>query len=187
MKNIIQNIALLITFSILLNACSSDDDIPMLINEEEVITTVIATFTNVNQTITLTSFDEDGDGPLQPEITVSGNFLAGETYTGNLRFVNQSIVPNEEITEEILEEGDEHQIFYHQNGLGTFTYSDQDVNGNPIGLSFSFTANPTPVSGNLTISLIHEPDKTAEGVADGNPQNAGGSTDAEVVFPIVIE
>jgi len=187
MKNNLQKIFLITSLSIILTSCSSDDDIPMLINEEEVITTVIATFTNVNQTITLTSFDEDGDGPLQPEITVTGNFLAGETYTGNIRFLNQSLTPNEEITEEIQEEGEEHQIFYHQNGLGTFTYADQDVNGNPIGLNFSFTANSTPISGNLTISLIHEPDKTAEGVSDGNPQNAGGSTDAEVVFPIIIE
>ncbi len=187
MQNIIQNIAYLITFSILLNACSSDDDIPMLINEEEVITTVIATFSNGQETITLTSYDEDGDGPLVPEVLVDGNFNAGETYTGHLRFVNQSVVPNEEITEEILEEGEEHQIFYQQNGLGTFTYSDQDENGNPIGLSFSFTASSTPSSGNLTITLVHEPDKFAEGVADGNPQNAGGSTDAQVVFPIIIE
>ncbi len=187
MKNFIQNIALLLTFSVLLNACTSDDDIPMLINEEEVITTVIATFTNVNHTITLTSYDEDGDGPLIPEILVDGNFIAGETYIGHLRFVNQSIVPNEEITEEILEEGDEHQIFYQQNALGTFTYTDQDDNGNPIGLSFTYTANSAPVSGNLTVTLVHEPDKFAEGVADGNPQNAGGSTDAQVVFPIIIE
>ncbi len=187
MQNKIQNIAYLITFSILFNACSSDDDIPMLINEEEVITTVIATFSNGQETITLTSYDEDGDGPLVPEVLVDGNFNVGETYTGHLRFVNQSVVPNEEITEEILEEGDEHQIFYQQNGLGTFTYSDQDENGNPIGLSFSFTANSTPSSGNLTITLVHEPNKFAEGVADGNPQNAGGSTDAQVVFPIIIE
>lgn len=187
MQNRIQNIALFITFSVLLNACSSDDEIPMLINEEEVITTIIASFTNGQEPITLTSYDEDGDGPLIPQILVDGNFQAGETYTGHLRFINQSVVPNEEITEEIIEEGDEHQIFYQQNGLGTFTYSDQDVNGNPIGLSFSFTANSTPASGNLTISLVHEPDKYAEGVIDGNPQNAGGSTDAQVVFPIIIE
>lgn len=187
MKNIFQITTFILSFSLFLHSCTSDDDIPMLINEEEVITTVIVTFTNLNQPITLTSFDEDGDGPLQPEITVSGNFSAGETYSGMIRFINQSVIPNEEITDEILEEGDEHQIFYQQNGLGAFSYSDQDTNGNPIGLSFSFTANSTPVSGNLTITLVHEPDKFAEGVAEGNPQNAGGSTDAHVVFPIIIE
>jgi hypothetical protein len=45
----------------------------------------------------------------------------------------------------------------------------------------------TPASGNLTITLIHEPDKFAEGVSGGNIENAGGSTDAEVVFPVIVE
>ncbi len=170
-----------------LTSCSNDDENPPLINEEEVITTVIATFTNGDNIVTMTSYDEDGDGPVAPEVTVSGNFVAGETYTGTIRFVNQSVAPEEEITEEIHEESDEHQIFFQQNGLGTFSYTDQDENGNPVGLSFSFTASPNSVTGNLTITLIHEPDKFAEGVANGNIANAGGSTDAEVVFPVVIE
>lgn len=170
-----------------LTSCSNDDENPPIINEEEVITTVIATFTNDDNTVTMTSYDEDGDGPVVPTVTVSGNFQAGETYTGTIRFVNQSVTPEEEITEEIHEESDEHQIFFQHNGLGTFTYADQDENGNPIGLNFHFTASATPTSGNLTITLIHEPDKFAEGVSNGNIANAGGSTDAQVVFPVVIE
>jgi hypothetical protein len=170
-----------------LTSCSNDDDIPPIINEEEVITTVIAQFTNGGETVTLTSYDEDGDGPGEPEITVDGNFTAGETYSGTLRFVNQSVTPAEEITNEIQEESDEHQIFFQQSGLGTFTYNDQDENGNPLGLSFTFTSSLTPASGNLTITLIHEPDKFAEGVSGGNIENAGGSTDAEVVFPVIVE
>jgi len=170
-----------------LTSCSSDDENPPLINEEEVITTVIATFTNGSDVITMTSYDEDGDGPVAPNVTVSGSLTAGETYVGTMRFVNQSVTPEEEITDEIHEENDEHQIFFQQNGLGTFTYTDQDENGNPVGLSFSFTASATPVTGNLTITLIHEPDKFGEGVAGGNIANAGGSRDAEVVFPVTIE
>ena len=184
----INQIILFGTIGILtLTACSSDDDIPQLINEEEVITTVIVNFTNGTETVTLTSFDEDGDGPVQPAINVDGNFSAGETYAGTVRFLNQSVVPEEEITEEVLEEGDEHQVFYQQNDLGTFTYTDEDGNGNPIGLSFQFTANSNPATGNLAVILVHEPDKFAEGVSEGNPENAGGSTDAEAVFPVVVE
>jgi len=170
-----------------LTSCSSDDENPPLINEEEVITTVIATFTSGDDVVTMTSYDEDGNGPVAPTVSVSGNFTAGQTYAGTIRFVNQSVTPEEEITEEIHEESDEHQIFFQHNGLGTFTYTDQDENGNPVGLSFSLTASSTPVTGNLTITLIHEPDKFGEGVAGGNIANAGGSTDAEVVFPVAVE
>lgn len=170
-----------------LTSCSNDDENPPIINEEEVITTVIATFTNGDNVVTMTSYDEDGDGPASPIITVDGNFMTGETYTGTIRFLNQSVTPEEEITEEIHEESDEHQIFFQQNGLGTFIYTDEDANGNPVGLNFNFTASGTPVNGNLAIILIHEPDKFAEGVADGNIANAGGSTDAEVIFPAIVE
>ena len=67
-----------------------------------------------------------------------------------------------------------------------FAYADQDNNGNPIGLSFELT---TGDAGNesYTITLRHEPDKTASGVSGGDITNAGGETDIEVVFDITVE
>ena len=127
-----------------LNSCSSDDD-ATFVNEEEVITTLTATFEPVanGDTVTLTSRDLDGDGPEAPVITVAGDFKTGMTYTGTVSFLNETENPTESITDEILTEGDEHQIFFQQNGLGTFTYTDADVNQRPIGLTFSFVASVT--------------------------------------------
>ena len=183
----IKYISIIAISAISFSSCSLDDENPQLINEEEIITTIIATFTNGENVVTMTSYDEDGDGPVAPVVSVNGNFTAGETYSGTIQFVNQSVLPEQEITEEVEAEGDEHQIFFQHNGLGTFSYADEDVNGNPIGLNFSFTASSTPTTGNLTITLIHEPDKFAEGVSGGIPTHAGGSTDAEVIFPVVVE
>lgn len=185
MKNLkISLLALVATLSF--TSCSSDDDALVPVNEEEVITTVTATFTpqGGGTPVTLTSCDLDGDGPDAPILTVSGDFAVGTNYNGTVTFLNELANPAENITEEITEEGDEHQIFFQQNGLGTFTYADEDVNGNPIGLQFTYEAAQAETSGNLTITLRHEPNKNAEGVSNGIITNAGGSTDATVTFAV---
>ncbi|KAF2514498.1 type 1 periplasmic binding fold superfamily protein [Flavobacterium salilacus subsp. salilacus] len=186
MKQLKLSALALLTF-ISLTSCSNDDDAPF-VNEEEVITTITATFTPVadGETVILTSRDLDGDGPDAPVLTVSGDFIAGANYTGSVTFLNETESPAENITEEVQEEGDEHQIFYQANGLGTFAYTDQDVNGDPIGLAFTFEAAETATTGNLTVTLRHEPNKDAEGVASGNITNAGGSTDATATFQVAV-
>ena len=186
MKQLKLSALALISF-ISLTSCSNDDAAPF-VNEEEVITTLTATFTPIadSETVILTSRDLDGDGPNAPVLTVSGNFIAGTTYSGAITFLNETESPAENITEEVHEESDEHQIFFQQSGLGNITYADQDINGNPVGLSFTFKANETPATGNLTITLIHEPNKDAEGVANGDITNAGGSTDATATFQVAV-
>ena len=168
------------------SSCSSDDDVLTPVNEEEVITTITATFTpqTGGTPIILKSQDLDGDGPEAPVLTVSGDFTTGMTYNGTVTFFNELANPVEDITEEVQEEGDEHQIFFQENGVGNITYTDEDVNGNPIGLNFTFEASETAASGNFTITLIHEPNKTAQGVSDGDITNAGGSTDAIATFSV---
>lgn len=174
--------------ALFISSCS-DDDKPSVntpVNEEEVITTVITTLTNGSQTVTLTSRDLDGDGPNAPVVTASGNLTANTTYTGTVKFLNELVNPAEDITEEIHEEGDEHQIFFQASAaLGTFTYTDLDENSKPVGLSFRYVTG-NAASGNLIVTLIHEPNKNAEGVAAGNITNAGGATDAQISYPIVV-
>ena len=170
------------------SSCSSDDDAPVPVNEEEVITTVTATFTpqGGGTAVILTSRDLDGDGPDAPVLSVSGDFTTGTMYNGNITFLNELVNPAEDITEEVQEEGEEHQVFFQQNGLGDIVYADEDANGNPIGLAFTFEASETETSGNLTITLRHEPNKTAEGVSNGDITNAGGSTDAIATFNVSV-
>ncbi|MFL9844999.1 type 1 periplasmic-binding domain-containing protein [Flavobacterium rhizosphaerae] len=173
---------------ITLASCSNDDDSGP-VNEEEVITTVTATFTPEagGNAVILTSRDLDGDGPDAPVVTVSGNFSVGSVYDGTVTFLNEMESPAEDITTEIHEEAVDHQIFFQQNGLGNFVYDDTDANGHPVGLHFTYTAAQNPVSSNLIITLRHLPNKSGQGVPGGDITNAGGGTDAEVIFPVTVE
>lgn len=174
----------LATASLFLASCSDDDNGP--VNEEEVITTVITTLTNGSTTITLTSRDLDGDGPNAPVATVSGDLTANTVYNGEITFLNETVTPADNITTEVEEEGEEHQIFYQiPSALGTIGYTDFDVNAKPVGLTFTYTTGNAG-TGNLTVTLRHLPNKSAAGVAAGDITNAGGATDAQVTYPIVI-
>lgn len=98
--------------------------------------------------------------------------------------------PVEDITLEIIEEGVDHQVFYQTTGtVNAFSYgtatSNLDANGLPVGLQSVFTTTDA-ATGTLTITLRHEPVKTASNVASGDITNASGSTDAEVSFPISV-
>ncbi|QYJ68761.1 type 1 periplasmic binding fold superfamily protein [Flavobacterium litorale] len=186
MKNVKLSILALIALTGL-NSCNNDDD-ATIVNPEEVITTLTATFEPVagGETVVLTSRDLDGDGPEAPIISVLGNFTTGASYSGTVSFLNETETPAENVSEEILTEGDEHQIFFQQDDLGTFTYTDADVNQRPIGLTFSFVASTTPQTGLLTITLRHEPNKAAAGVADGDITNAGGESEAMATFEVSV-
>ncbi|NMH25942.1 type 1 periplasmic binding fold superfamily protein [Flavobacterium solisilvae] len=174
----------LATASLFLVSCSDDNNGP--VNEEEVITTVTTTLTNGATTITLTSRDLDGDGPNDPLVTVSGNLTANTVYNGETTFLNELDTPADNITTEVEEEGEEHQIFYQiPAALGTIGYTDFDVNAKPVGLTFTYTTGNAG-TGNLTVTLRHLPNKSAAGVAAGDITNAGGATDAQVTYPIVI-
>jgi hypothetical protein len=184
MKNL-KIMALALTTIFTFNSCSNDDS-PVL--EEELITTLIATFSGGGQTITLTSRDADGDGPNSPVITVNGNFAPSTTYTGTVQFLNELENPAEDKTAEIEEKDLEHQVFYQiSNSLGIFSYNDFDSNGKPLGLLFTFTTGANTGSGNITITLRHLLNKNAAGVSEGNITNAGGSTDIEVTFPVIVQ
>lgn len=183
MKNL-KLIALLVIPAIFSTSCSNDD---APVNEEEVITTVRTTLTGGGQVITLTSRDLDGDGPNAPVVTVSGNLVAGTTYTGSTEFLNELEDPAEDITIEVQEEGADHQVFYQlPSSIGTVTYTDTDANGRPIGLNFTLVAGTSGSTGTLTVTLRHLPNKTATGVAAGDITNAGGNTDAAVTFSVTV-
>ncbi len=178
--------ALLLT-GVFFTSCNNDDDsTPPPVNEEEVITTMTATFvpTTGGDTVTLQTQDLDGDGPNAPVVTVTNNFVAGTTYNGTIEFLNETESPAEDITEEIEEEDEEHQIFYIPGaGLdATIAYTDADADGNPVGLQFTLTAN-TAGAGTLTIVLRHEPSKPN----DGTLSDAGGETDIAATFTVTVQ
>ena len=195
-------LAIVLVTQFFIHSCTNDTSNP--VNEEEVITTVSLTLTGGGQVIALTSRDLDGDGPNPPEFTAtrdldgdgpnapviipSGNLAANTIYSGAVTFLNETQSPAEDITVEVEEEGVDHQVFYQlPAGLGTITYTDTDLdlNGKPIGLTFTLTTGNVG-TGNLTVTLRHLPNKSAPGVATGDITNAGGATDALVTYPVTV-
>jgi len=181
---------LLSSFTLMFSSCEKEPEEPTKENEEEVITTLTFTLTPTNNasapTVTMQFQDLDGDGGNAPTIT-GGELADSTTYTGSLTLLNEAETPAEDITAEIREEDKEHQFFFQTdvNGLSV-AYTDQDPDGNPIGLSTTITTVQAN-SGNLTVTLKHEPNKSAAGVAGGDITNAGGETDIEVVFPVEVK
>lgn len=167
---------------------SCKKDTPVIPNEEELITTLTYTLvpSGGGQTVTLSFQDLDGDGGNAPTIT-GGTVAANTSYAGSLNLLNEAESPAESITEEIAEEDAEHQVFYASSGINLdISYADRDGNNKPVGLNTLVNTGDTG-SGNLTITLRHEPNKSAEGVENGLIENAGGETDIEVTFPITIQ
>jgi hypothetical protein len=103
-----------------------------------------------------------------------------------MEVLNETESPAEDITEEVLEEALEHQFFFTpSNSISTFAYSDADSEGNPIGIQFTLTTSDGG-AGNITITLIHEPEKTEPGVSSGDITNAGGEADIEATFSVTV-
>ena len=183
-SNIIFNTLALVMAISIFTACEKDD--PVVPNEEELITTLTYTLSATGADPVVLSFtDLDGDGGNAPTIN-GGTLAANTTYTGSIDLLNETETPAESITEEIEEEQEEHQFFYAASGLDlTIAYTDADANNQPVGLTTTITTGDAG-SGNLTVTLRHEPNKDGAGVAAGQIENAGGETDIEVTFPITI-
>jgi len=188
----------LLILSIVFTGCSDDDDHDdhsHPVNEQEVITTVEVTLSDGDNTYVLSWEDLDGNGP-DPAVVTGGTMPVG-AYDGFIQILNKTVEqfnadgsPNEEyyVTLEILEEDYDHQFFFNSiDGLDvTAFYTDMDDYGNPIGQQFGLVA-ANAGSGGLNIVLLHQLNKNAAGVPDGDITNAGGETDVDITFPITIE
>jgi hypothetical protein len=174
-------------------------------NENEVITSVVLTFTPAGggAPVVATFNDADGDGGDAPTVDPV-NLTAGTTYTTSVRFENRLETPAEDITVEVSDESDEHQIFFTGTAVNgpasaqpaaplTHAYLDMDANGLPVGLSSSFAARAG--AGQLTVTLRHLPQTngqavktaaTATTVKDAGFAGLGGSTDAQVTFSVTV-
>lgn len=188
--------------SLTLVACGDDGGSE---NENEVITTVALSFAPMGggAAVNAAFDDPDGDGGAAPTVDPI-NLVNGTTYALTVRFQNKLEDPPEEITDEVRDEGEDHQLFFTGtavNGPATnnlaaplrHTYGDTDRGGLPIGLTNTIVA--ATGTGMLTITLRHLPplDGAAVKVADlatrvktGGITAIGGDTDAEVSFMVTV-
>ena len=177
-------------------------------HEQEVITTVTLTFAPVaGGTPVVAAFnDPDGDGGQAPTIDAI-TLSNGTNYDLAVTFSNRLKSPPEDITEEIEDEGDEHQLFFTGSAVQgpatgsnaaavvSHVYADQDGDGLDLGLENTITTLMTG-SGQLTVTLQHLPPvnstpvKVATLAADVASSGLGalpGDADASVTFDLSVQ
>jgi hypothetical protein len=203
--NPFKNLQLLaILFSVItMIGCSNEDDIaPEEENEVEVFTDVTLIFTNTadnSDVVRASAQDPDGTGIQELQILDAITLAADTEYTLTYEILNALDPADvEDIGNEILEEDNEHQFFFsftenvfaNPTGNGNIdaaadpiNYNDADENGNPVGLSSTWTTSSTASSGaSFTVRLQHQPDvKTATSGSND------GDTDFALTFALNIQ
>lgn len=187
-------------------ACSDVNDNTGGDNEPEVITTVGLTFTpqGGGAALDFKWTDPESDGsPVIDDIVLSD----AEDYDVAVTFLNELADPAEDLTVEVRDESDQHQVFFtgsavegpatgdNADAVVTHAYADTDVNGLPVGLESTFATDAVG-SGSLIVSLRHLPlesgqavkaEGLAEDVAAGGFSAIGGDNDAQVTFTLDVE
>jgi hypothetical protein len=202
MKLIPRIAPLLVLFTAACNGVEEPDPSP---NDVEVITTVVLTFSpdagGADLEFRWADPEDDGSPVIDDVVLPSG------AYTLGVRFLNELESPAEEITEEIEDESDEHQIFFTGSGVEgpatgtnaaavmTHAYGDTDANGLPIGLENDITTVQAG-TGDLTVTLRHLPPEDgsdvkladlAGSVATGGFGSIGGDNDVQITFPVEVQ
>jgi hypothetical protein len=200
-KNL-QLLAILFSVITIIGCSNNDDDAPEEENEVEVFTDVTLIFTNtadISDVVRASAQDPDGTGIQELQILNAITLAADTEYTLTYEILNALDPADvENIGDEILEEDNEHQFFYsftegaftNPTGNGNIdtaadpiNYNDQDENGNPVGLSSTWTTSSTASSGaSFTVRLQHQPDvKTATSGSND------GDTDFALTFALTIQ
>ena len=175
----IQYKTLYLLLSLLIISCSKEDPEP--INEEELITTVQLTFKSPGITDQTVRWQE---GSNNSDII---SLAANTQYEVEIIFLDESDPSDiEDITEEVKEEADEHQVFYQFSQLNiSLEQSSSDTldsNQNPLFVNSLWNTSEVG-TGTVRVYLIHEPVTKSSSTRDG----FAGETDVTVDFPIIIE
>ena len=184
LKNTLYTLIAFAVIAATLHSCKPDKD-----NcdncETELITTVNVTLTD-SATGGVTNFvfrDLDGDGANAPVKFDTIKLLANRTYTASLLVLDESKTPADTISNEILEEANDHQFFFHSDDVTVgFTYLDFDSHTPPmpLGLLTKWRVSSTTGNGKLHMLLKHQPD-----MKDGN--EATGETDLDIDFNALVQ
>lgn len=178
-------------------SCESEE--PVIENEQEVITDVTLSFTELNATgnpigtkISYKASNPQGIVLGTAPTIETVRLTKGKNYRMEITVFNS--IEKEDITAEILAEGDEHQFYF----LGTafagsppLTIVYDDPSGELIGLRTKVAVAASPGFNNAIMRVIlrHDLNKGFAGATNPNFQNfeqAGGESDLDINFPLVI-
>ena len=167
-------------------SCKKDEVVPT--DDNELITTVDLTFTDSNKKVSTFSFqDKDGDAKTPPEkfdkIVLDKNM----SYSLEINVYDETKNPKSNITEQIKLESDVHLFVFKIDPASLFSLiaMDKDKNGLPIGLMSSGSTQNAAGTGKLNLILKHQPPINGKAVKTGN--EAGGSSDIDLIFDLSIK
>jgi hypothetical protein len=183
-------------------------------NPEEQITTVTLSFApdGGGSSVVAAFRDPDGDGGTSgtaEPITLA----AATTYALTIAFANELVDPLEDITSEVEEESEEHQVFIYGDAVSgpatsnasallTHAYADveSDYAGNavgddlPVGLAHTITTMDAGSDVVLSVMLRHLPELNGQpqkvaGLAErfAGGESIAGDVDADVDFDVTVE
>jgi len=155
-------------------SCSDDDD-PEPLKEEENITSMTL---RLEPVATNKGID-----------AVEATFTAGSKPTLSLNAntqYNATITFNDKIEDEIKAEGTDHEIFFEVKEdvliVQKIIPDDFDANGRPVGLKTRMLSGNTGQTGDLKVTLKHQP-----GLKNEKSDVKVGETDIEATFTVSIK
>lgn len=171
---------LAVSTAMMWSACGNDPIVPPT-NEAELITSIKLTFTDslgVEPVKTAQFRDLDGDGGNAPVQFDTIRLSPNRSYYVNIILLDESKTPVDTISNEVLEEANDHHFFFHFTGNSNVQvrYLDQDTNTPPLPIGLQ-TLWRTGAAGFGTSQIIlkHQP-----GVKDGT--ETPGETDVDLSF-----
>lgn len=177
-------------------SCESED--PTQENDGEVITDVTLKFQELNASnalvISVLSFkasDPQGIEVGKTPTIQSISLAKGKKYQMTIEVTNA--IKGEDITQEILTEAAAHQFFFLGQVFDSsfFTIQYADAGGIALGLKTTVTVSSSTGTNNsnMRVVLRHELNKSFPGASNPNFANfaqAGGETDLDITFPVIL-
>ncbi|TXK51948.1 hypothetical protein FVR03_02365 [Pontibacter qinzhouensis] len=182
-------LAFLLMGSLLATTACKEDEEPEPDHDHELITTVTLTLVPTDTSKpTVTATWEDLDGVGGTPATIDDLVLSANTiYTGSISFESEEDHGDHshghDLTDEIREEGDAHELFYvvTPQGLVSFEKTDVDDNNRPIGLETRVITTGAG-TGTVRVVLKHQP-----GLKSNNSDINTGETDVDITFNTTVQ
>ena len=177
-------------------SCESED--PEKENDGEVITDVTLKFQELNASnalvgsvLSFKASDPQGIEVGKTPTIQSISLAKGKKYQMTIEVTNA--IKGEDITQEILTEAAAHQFFFLGQVFESNIFSIQyaDAGGVALGLKNTVTVSISPGTNNsnMRVVLRHDLNKSFPGASSptfANFAQAGGETDLDLTFPVVL-
>jgi len=177
-------------------SCQSED--PTKENDGEVITDVTLKFQELNSSnalvgsvLSFKASDPQGIEVGKTPTIQSVSLAKGKKYQMTIEVTNA--IKGEDITQEILTEAAAHQFFFLGQVFDSSFFSIQyaDAGGIALGLKTTVTVSSSTGTNNsnMRVVLRHDLNKSFPGASNPNFANfaqAGGETDLDLTFPVIL-